>query len=161
MPVISYPSFLPAPDVQGFGYSPQNNKTRTQFESGPARVRRIHRSPTTLFSASNKLTIEQLGVFEYWWASELQDGSQWFELQLNTGSGLQLCQARPVDEYEVKSLSAHVFELTWQLEVRSRPLISADVYYVMRVIGQSEFEAGEDLINQIVNIDLPSDFENA
>lgn len=160
MPII-YPAVLPVPEVQGYGFTPQNNKVRTQFESGAARVRRIHRSPTSNFTVGNKLTIEQLAIFEYWWANEALDGSQWFDTKLVNGVGVTTVEARPVEDYQVQALSSQVFQLTWELEVRSKPLVSADVYYALTVIGLNEFLYSEDLLNQLVNVEFPADLENA
>lgn len=160
MPIF-YPSVLPVPEVQGYGFTPQNNKVRTQFESGPARVRRIHRSPTTNFTVGNKLTREQLAIFEYWWLNEALDGSQWFQTSLVNGVGLSTVDARAVDEYQVQALASEVFQLTWELEVREKPLVSADVYYALTVLGQAEFLYSEELLNQLVNVEFPADLENA
>ncbi len=159
MPIF-YPSVLPVPEVQGYGFTPQNNKVRTQFESGPARVRRIHRSPTTNFTVGSKLTREQLAIFEYWWVNEALDGSQWFETTLVNGVGVSTVDARAVDEYQVQALASEVFQLTWELEVRSKPLLTADIYYLRTQIGEAEFLYAQNLLYEIVNQDIPAFLES-
>lgn len=159
MPIF-YPSVLPVPEVQGYGFTPQNNKVRTQFESGPARVRRIHRSPTTNFTVGSKLTREQLAIFEYWWVNEALDGSQWFETTLVNGVGLSSVDARAVDEYQVQALASEVFQLTWELEVRNKPLMTEDAYYAGTVIGLEPFAYSQHLLYQTVNEFIPSFMES-
>lgn len=155
MPIF-YPSVLPVPEVQGYGFTPQNNKVRTQFESGPARVRRIHRSPTTNFTVGNKLTREQLAIFEYWWVNEALDGSQWFETTLVNGVGLSTVDARAVDEYQVQALASEVFQLTWELEVRSKPLMNGNDYAVAAQGGAEAFGLLSDELDVIVNEEIPA-----
>jgi hypothetical protein len=155
MPIF-YPSVLPVPEVQGYGFTPQNNKVRTQFESGPARVRRIHRSPTTNFTVGNKLTREQLAIFEYWWVNEALDGSQWFETTLVNGVGLSTVDARAVDEYQVQALASEVFQLTWELEVRSKPLMNGNDYAVAAQGGADAFALLSDELDVIVNEEIPA-----
>ena len=155
MPIF-YPSVLPVPEVQGYGFTPQNNKVRTQFESGPARVRRIHRSPTTNFTVGNKLTREQLAIFEYWWVNEALDGSQWFETTLVNGVGVSTVDARAVDEYQVQALASEVFQLTWELEVRSKPLMNGNDYAVAAQGGADAFALLSDELDVIVNEEIPA-----
>ncbi|MDP3272796.1 hypothetical protein [Limnobacter sp.] len=155
MPIF-YPSVLPVPEVQGYGFTPQNNKVRTQFESGPARVRRIHRSPTTNFTVGSKLTREQLAIFEYWWVNEALDGSQWFETTLVNGVGLSTVDARAVDEYQVQALASEVFQLTWELEVRSKPLMNGNDYAVAAQGGADAFALLSDELDVIVNEEIPA-----
>lgn len=155
MPIF-YPSVLPVPEVQGYGFTPQNNKVRTQFESGPARVRRIHRNPTTNFTVGNKLTREQLAIFEYWWVNEALDGSQWFETTLVNGVGLSTVDARAVDEYQVQALASEVFQLTWELEVRSKPLMNGNDYAVAAQGGADAFALFSDELDVIVNEEIPA-----
>lgn len=155
MPIF-YPSVLPVPEVQGYGFTPQNNKVRTQFESGPARVRRIHRSPTTNFTVGNKLTREQLAIFEYWWVNEALDGSQWFQTSLVNGVGLSTVDARAVDEYQVQALASEVFQLTWELEVRSKPLMNGNDYAVATQGGADAFALLSDELDVIVNEEIPA-----
>lgn len=155
MPIF-YPSVLPVPEVQGYGFTPQNNKVRTQFESGPARVRRIHRSPTTNFTVGNKLTREQLAIFEYWWVNEALDGSQWFQTSLVNGVGLSTVDARAVEEYQVQALASEVFQLTWELEVRSKPLMNGNDYAVAAQGGADAFALLSDELDVIVNEEIPA-----
>lgn len=155
MPII-YPAVLPVPEVQGYGFTPQNNKVRTQFESGAARVRRIHRSPTSNFTVGNKLTIEQLAIFEYWWANEALDGSQWFDTKLVNGVGVTTVEARPVEDYQVQALSSQVFQLTWELEVRSKPLMNGNDYAVATQGGEEAFGLLSDELDVIVNEEIPA-----
>ena len=69
---------------------------------------------------------------------------------------LSTVDARAVDEYQVQALASEVFQLTWELEVRSKPLMNGNDYAVAAQGGEEAFAAASDELDVIVNEEIPA-----
>jgi hypothetical protein len=156
MTLIAFPSVLPAPEVSSIGIEPGNNLVRTDFESGPARVRRTSRKPTSTYGVAWIVELEDLGVFEYWFENIALDGVLWFTTRLVNGADVQDCEARFIGKYSVSARSSKIFQISASLEVRNAPRISAVAYEVLTTIGNQQFQRGEAILDHVVNTELPS-----
>ena len=120
----AFPAALPACRVgDGYGYKPVDAFARTNMDSGYARQRRRFVSTPTAVTVKWRFSIEELGVFESFWANEILDGASWFTVRLPNGQGINAVRARFTEGYQVTGTdSPGYFDVTGKLETLSLPV---------------------------------------
>jgi hypothetical protein len=78
MTVATWPADLPVPEISGFQHARQNARRARSDQSGPPRYSRRFSAVAEFVAMQMTVTVEQLGVFETFFAETLQDGSQPF-----------------------------------------------------------------------------------
>ena len=125
--MIQYPSQLPPPTRDGFGYSPVSPMLRSDLVSGRARQRRKYTSVPTMASVRWVFNDVQAMAFEAWFNDALVSGSEWFECPLvtpETGDTLKTYTARFTDIYDGPSMfTVSLWSFTATLELRERPIL--------------------------------------
>ena len=123
---IAWPSFLPAPLLDGYELQRQKGAIRTDMDSGPARVRRRFTRVPTRIPQAWLLTTKEFGMFEWWFEKTLDGGAAWFEGPAKNGTGLPTVQLRFVDQgngpYTARPVSAAYWQVQALLEVDQMPL---------------------------------------
>ena len=114
----------PIPLMSGYGIQPGKAILRTEMESGTARQRRLSNSVPT--RVPGRWTLNQAGfkAFEAWFRHTLKDGTAWYSQQLVNGSGSVTVDARFPEPYRAEMVSAGVWQITAELEVRNFPVMS-------------------------------------
>lgn len=123
-----YPETLPLPGIDGYTLKPESSSTSTQFESGAERKRKNYRQPHSTFAVSWLFNSEQLMQFEEFFRDDLEDGVEWFDIDLLNGMGVNPMSARFMGEYSVSPQSSQLFTVTATLEVSNRPLLTEMQY---------------------------------
>src|SRR3546814_2554449 len=83
--LITWPTTLPLPSVEGYGLTPQEAVLRTDMESGPARQRRRFRQTPTRITVRWLFSEFEFALFEAWYKYHADEGGQWFEITLLGG----------------------------------------------------------------------------
>lgn len=125
---IPYPTTLPGPELTGYTLAPNRSCSRAEFESGHDRKRRRYRSVNSTITVEFVFSLAQLQIFKDWYENDLNDGVEWFELNLFNGLGLSPMEARFIDEYDSSLESALHSPVRFTLEVRNRPLLTEEQY---------------------------------
>lgn len=121
--MASYPSALPLPLREGYGFTPVSPIIRTEMQSGRARIRRQYKSVPTEATVAWRLDDVKAQLFEAWFEDELISGSQWFDCILKTPQGFQEYKCRFTDIYDgPKLLGISTWEFTARLELWERPI---------------------------------------
>ncbi len=157
----SYPQFpverIPLPSVDGYTISPGEAVIRTDMESGAARSRRRFSQTPACVSVRWNLRPLTYAIFESWFKHEILDGAEWFELPLLAGIGMATTQARFTKAYQAKLVRRNQWEVSGELEIRNRPVLTRDA---LGVLVNSDFEALElsiDSLEYLVQHQLPSE----
>lgn len=122
MTTITWPSDLPAPEIDGYGIQPQAAIIRTDMDQGPARQRRRFRSAPTHYPVKWFMTEPQLSTLESWFHHVIEDGAAWFDISLRNGQGLQSVEARFIAPWQATMMGGPHYEVSATLEVRNRPI---------------------------------------
>lgn len=94
MTLPAWPSTIPRPLASGYGLDPRPATIRTELDSGTARQRqRFTRTPTDA-EWNLHLTAAQYAILDAWWHFKLNDGADWFTVQLKNGQADQTVTAR-------------------------------------------------------------------
>jgi len=145
-----WPYILPLPDVGGYSYEPQNATIRTEMEIG-AKVRRRFTKHPTFISVSWRFNYSQQAFFEAWFFHELHDGSIWFQINLPTGDGLKLYNARFIGNYKVTTYSNTYWLVSARLEIEQLKIYSQEELFA-QALDINELYLS---IHEIVHIDYP------
>ena len=108
------------PQMQGYGYRDQDNRNRTDVESGPAHIRQKFRQVPSDFSISILMPTAVFGVFEAWYKLKLNDGTAWFDGPIETGEGLAIHTIRFKEQYQAQRHGPcrYIVTATWEAERR-------------------------------------------
>jgi hypothetical protein len=78
MTVATWPSDLPAPELSGYQDIRQNARRARSDQNGPPRYSRRFSAVAEFVALQMTLTVEQLGIFESFFAETLIEGTQPF-----------------------------------------------------------------------------------
>lgn len=121
---ISWPVTLPLPTVEGYGIRPGEAILRTEMEAGPARQRKRFTQVPSRISVRWVLRRAQFALFEAWYRWLAKEGGEWFAIDLLGGLGLTVHEARFTRQFEARIRSGVLWEVTSELEIRERPVLS-------------------------------------
>lgn len=153
-----FPAKLPPPSVEGYGLEPETAFIRTDMEGGTARQRRRYTAAPTRVPVQWNFTFAEFALFEYWYENTIQSGAAWFELGLANGSLFNVQEARFTQAWRARAdKSALYWEVSATLEVRQRPLLSAEHYEAMAAYGNEIHEA-HPALHQLVHVTLPNPY---
>ena len=108
---------------ESYTLSPVKGFMRTEMEVGPARQRRIASAmPTDLTFSLLLLSRTELAVFETWYKHVLYNGTAWFVMPVDCGSGLVDTDVRFTDTYQVTPKGKNVWEVSCKAECREMPV---------------------------------------
>lgn len=119
--MATWPTTLPLPQVAGFQLQPKEQSLRTDMEVGAARVRRRSLDRLDEVSLQWTLTDAQMDTLRTWFDDNAggAGGSAWFLMRLRIGTGgIVEVEARFIGTYRASLVSATVWNVTAQLEVR-------------------------------------------
>jgi len=155
--MITWPTTLPLPTVDGYGLSPGDAILRTDMESGLARQRRRFTAVPTVISVRWMMTRHQFAVFESWYKIYAQEGASFFDIDLLGGIGLTIHNARFIKQFNAK-LRNNLWILTSQLEVRERPVLNQETLDFLTTNPPTETLNTLNQLEKLVNETLPNQF---
>jgi len=152
---ITYPSVLPQPKIQGYGYQPTDILARTQMESGIARQRQRFTASPTMVTVSWIMNQEQLGLFESWYKYKAKYGAEWFNIDLLNGLEINSNQVRFNKPYKASLIGHRDWNIQATLEVREmRTLSEGSLNLLLNNINLATINNIETKLNEFVNGDL-------
>lgn len=113
----TWPSSLPAPSAAQYGATRASVLARTDFEAGPARVRRRYTAEIRNVSLQWTLTSAQLQELSTFWAA-IEHGAAWFDMPLTLEDGERTRSVRFVNPPEQLFLAPGLWRVTAALEIR-------------------------------------------
>lgn len=117
--MTTWPTDLPDPLLNPNAGSVGGNVARTDMESGPARQRlRFGDNPDEL-SIGWKFKPAEMQIFIDFWRDEINQGTDWFLMDLHRGEGLLTYEVRFIGgAYQDQPLSGLNWLVTAKLDVR-------------------------------------------
>lgn len=134
--MVVYPTGLPLPLREGYGFTPVSPIRRSQKMSGRALVRRLYASVPTVATVRWLFSDSEALAFEAWFEEQLISGSQWFECRLRVPGGIGTYKARFMDIYEGPVLvGVDNWSFSAELELWERPILRGWSEYPDYIIG--------------------------
>lgn len=119
-----WPSMLPIPTLQGYSFGPASAVDRRPMETGAPRVYRRTKKPPIEVAVAWQLDEDQQELLDGFQTSTLQQGAQWFGIELAFPSGFSLAVARFKGEVAMKAIGGPRWQTTATLELLTRPTMS-------------------------------------
>lgn len=108
----TFPAFLPAPLIEGYGLQPRDATIRSAMDGGTTRVRKRHTaSGLTRVSVKWRISRADYALFDAWLETY---GHDWFDITLAEGAA----QARLVGDYTATLSGAAIWDIAAELEVK-------------------------------------------
>jgi len=115
--MAAWPSNFPEPLLEGYGFKPDENVIRTDFEAGAARQRRRFTAIGKRVRAAFLFDSDALmDTFREFWRDDIEDGAAWFEMGLPLGAGLTTLGVRFVGVYEAHPLGGGLWRVSGEIE---------------------------------------------
>lgn len=117
--MATFPSTLPAPLLNGYQASPQDQVVRTQMEVGTARARLRSTAKIDRVTVQWLFTDAQMATFRTWYYGDGASGTSWFYISLAVGqTGVTSVLARFMQPYTAESGAGLLWRVQGELEVR-------------------------------------------
>ena len=148
MATVDYPTGLPVPNRDSYAFQAVSPFRRTEMTTGRARQRRTFTSVPTVVSLSFVFSTPEAQVFEGWFAYQITDGTDWFNIDLLTPMGsMQAYVCRFTEMYAGPELfGVKHWKFTAPVELRERAILSPSY----GAYG-AEFVLGSDIIDIALN----------
>lgn len=149
---IEFPSSLPSPERSNYGLQHVSPFARTEMATGRARQRRTFQSVPSSVQLSWVMDAVQAQFFEGWFAYEITDGADWFNIDLKSPLGhMTPYECRFSEMYQGPELFAlDSWRYTAEVEIRERPILSQNWY-----LYGSEFVLQSSIIDIALNDKWP------
>jgi hypothetical protein len=127
---IDYPAGLPTPSRAGYSFQHVSPFARTEMATGRARQRRTFQSVPSLTELQFTMTQTQAQLFEAWFAYDINDGGDWFNIDLKTPLDESASyECRFTEMYSGPSLfGLDQWQFTAQVELRERAIFDESWY---------------------------------
>ncbi len=121
----TFPAYLPAPQIDGYGLQPRDAIARSAIEGGiPSLRRRFTARPIMQVNATWRLSLADFGNYANWANAY---GHDWFDIDLAGPLGIDTCQARFIGAWSAAPLvSTARWEVSAQIEVRRLDILSGE-----------------------------------
>ena len=118
--MATWPTNVPAPSLEGYGYNPTDLTVRTEMSAGLPRVRRKSVAKFGQLQFSVKLTADQAAAFESWFydASGANGGAAWFSMLVKVPEGTLNKMCRFAQPYQSQLISADRWQVSAVVEVQ-------------------------------------------
>ena len=120
---MAWPSNFPLPLLSGYGIEAGSNVSRTDMETGPARVRRRGSAAPDAITLRYVLTAAQMVIFRALWdsVSDFNYGANWMSLTVKTGRSAvpEVKQCRPTSPFKASLASPTLWLVEIPVEVRN------------------------------------------
>lgn len=109
----------------GYKWKPHDPQLRTAMEQGPARKRRRWIASPAYITVAWPFSLREFEVFRAWHHLQLDDGANWFRLNVFTGTDWQLLPVRFKGVYR-PTLKGLIWTVSADIEVRQVPFVSVE-----------------------------------
>lgn len=154
--MANWPTSLPSPKVEGYGFNPEYATQRTAMESGTARARRRYSTVPSRVPVQWYMSGAQLGTFESWHKHTIAGGSAWFNIDLANGLGVQSMEARFVGQPKKSALPGLYWNVSAELEVRSVPVMDSTYIEPATAYSPNDLAYSSGVLHTLINTTLPS-----
>lgn len=121
---VTWPTIFPSPSLFKYSIRQDESIARTKMDSGVARQRRRYTTVPSNVKVSWVMNDEIFGYFESWYKYKAKAGSEWVNLTLKNGLGLESTEVRFFKPYIAKPISGNIWSINAELEVRSMLTLS-------------------------------------
>ena len=147
--MVTWPTTLPLPTIQGYGVQPGDAVLRTDMEAGLARQRRRFTNSPSAINVQFLMTRNQFAVFEAWYKFEAKEGAEFFDIDLLGGIGLTTHTARFTRQFDAKLRNGIFWDISSELEIRERPTLNAEA---LELVLTNEPDLLMGSINALYNV---------
>jgi hypothetical protein len=119
-----WPTFLPAPTLQGYSFIPASSVKRTPMEIGAPRVYRKTKKPPIEVAVAWQVNAEQQALLDGFQKSILREGQDPFSITLAFPSGLATAVAKFKEKLAIRGRGGPRWQTTAMLELLSRPMMT-------------------------------------
>lgn len=120
--MATWPNTLPLPMLSGYEMEVADTTSRTDMESGSARVRRRSTSGPDGISLRLQLTEAEMVIFRAFWENEWNFGAAWVFFPVRTGRtvGISSKECRPTSgKYKASLVKNSYWQVQIGIEVRN------------------------------------------
>ena len=144
-----------------FRMTPGEPPLRSEFDYGPARMRRRFTSDVTTFSFSVILTEEEHARVEGFWRDNLRAGTAWFNMPVYLGrNGYEVRRVRFTQPYQVNDAGFRHVKVSANLETRGAAVIDGGTVWFVNEFGEDAIGDLNDPLGEAVNETYPATMEN-
>lgn len=143
-------------EMGSYNLNPTEPPLRTEFDNGPARVRRRFTKTVPKVNFTVKMTNMEFEVLKSFYFLTLNNGVEWFLIPVFMGDVYVAQFARFVEPYKMSDDGFQKCSVTFSLECRAFTTWDEATAWL---VGQFGYEVTDlflcDKMQQIVNVDLP------
>lgn len=144
-----------------FKLTPGQAQLRSEFDYGPARMRRRFTREVSTFSFRVKMSETELALFEGFWADDLKSGTAWFNMPVYLGrGGYETRAVRFMEPYSLADAGFRHVMFSVKLEVKMVPIVSGAGAYFVGNFGEDALFDLSDTLALVVNVDYPAVMED-
>jgi len=152
---VSYPTLLPNPTYAGYGIEAEQTFVVSTFERGSIAKRRTSTTNPEGVKLSFEFSVEELGLFEAWYAHDVDYGMNLVELPIANGQGLDIKTVDFLEHPKKKMKDPLNFTVSVSVRLEDPSIYSAEAYAAAKLISPSVLDYYGGLLNTIVHHNLP------
>lgn len=158
---IDYPSFLPSPLVSAYSVKEGDRLLKTEMDNGYSVFRKRFTTIPATFKTSFIMDENDVNFFQSWYASGLDYGLYWFNMDLAVGAGNAVTHECRFLDNPTYALKGNLWSIKVNIQAISMVVSTTD--YDSVIIGVIETLGGLsdasiyfDKLDNAVNVQFPS-----
>lgn len=145
-----------------WSFKPRTDSARTDFDQGPARMRRRYTRSFSGVEFSVAMTYLEFEMFKTFVDQDLFQGTKWFNMTVFRGSAYGTTQVRfksAEEPYSVVERGFNLVDVSLNLETRDNTVVlSTGTVWLIGQWGEVYVEDFADQLQILVNTDYPAIF---
>lgn len=151
--LAAWPGFFPLPKLATYQTSNDNAVLRSQMEGGPARQRRVFTQVPAQYRATFIFDNVSYTAFRGFWKFTLNEGADFFEIQLDLDIGLTTESARFIQPYTARKISNSHWSVDGILEVEDPTIVSEELLELIIELGETAVEDLQEIAQDLTDLE--------
>lgn len=157
-------SFPPAihyePEQNTLKYDPNTGSGRTAMDQGPTMARQRFTGQPVIQTFTWRFDPIEFEVFKSWHHFDIANGTKWFYLMVWTGSAYANSMVQFMEDYQGEAVDTEDTKVSAKIQIRNMQMLDAGAAWLIGTYGATWVIEVSDLLQKIVNVDMPAAFAN-
>jgi hypothetical protein len=161
MTLSSFPPQLHyEPEQNTLKYDPNTGSARTAMDQGPTMARVRFTGQPVIQTFVWRFTPIEFEIFKSYHKYDLANGTKWFYMMVWSGSAYGVSMVQFMEDYQGEAVDTEDMRVSAKIQIRSIQELDAGAAWLIGTYGATWVIEVSDLLQKIVNVDMPAAFIN-
>lgn len=148
------------PEQNTLKYDPNTGAARTAMDQGPTMARVRYTGQPVIQTFVWRFTPIEFEVFKSFHKFDLANGTKWFYMMVWSGSAYGVSMVQFMEDYQGEAVDTEDMRVSAKIQIRNIQTLDAGAAWLIGQYGATWVIEVSDLLQKIINVDMPAAFIN-